>query len=144
MRRSAVWRIGAITALALMMTGCGAGTPQAYTELSAKQTSSDHLPDGYAHQDGIDADSVRLVGTHEANDYFLARFSDTDTKNGLCILIVPVEAPKDGYRACSGGTGELTAHMQGQRGVRYLPPGTPEIEGHDDWIRLSDNLVLMS
>ena len=137
-----MWRLGAVTALVVVLSGCGVGTPPAYTELSAEQTSSDRLPDGYEHQDGIDEDSVRLVGTHDDNDYYLARFSDTNTKNGVCILVVPAESPQTGYRACSGG-GELTTHMNGQRAVRYLPPGSPEIE-HDDWIRLSDNLVLLS
>lgn len=143
MIRSAASRIGALTATVLLMSGCGVGSPPAYTELSATQTSADDVPDGYAHDDDVDGDTIRFVGSHENVDYFLAQITNDEMRDGVCILVVPEDSPKDGYRACGGGTGEITVGAAGHRSARYLPPGAPEIDGHDDWVRLSDNLLLM-
>lgn len=139
-----MWRLGAMAALALVLSGCGVGTPPAYTELSAEQKSSDHLPDGYPHGEGLDAKSIRYVGSYENVDYFLSKYSEDGVRVGVCILISPADAPADGYRGCVGGPGAITVHVPGQKAAHYSPSGLPEADASEDAIRVSDNLVLLS
>lgn len=123
-------RLGALTAIVLLLGGCTAFPGQPYTELSHAQEPDDLVP--YGTPDNIDPDSTRFVGSHDDADFYLGMSTDRIP----CIIMDGV----GGGNGCGGG--ELTVSWAGFGSARYLPPAGAGLEVPDGWTRVSDNLIV--
>lgn len=136
MTRAAPWRIGALTAIVLLVSGCGSPTPPAFTEQTDPQTDEDRIPNGTP--DAIDPSSTRFVGSYEGADFYLGVSTQPDMRGGPCIIM---HGPKGGSTGCSEH-GQFTVNWQGFGSARYLTPATADDKLDEGWIRISDNLVV--
>ena len=139
MTRSAPWRIGVLTVMALMLSGCVAIDPPAYSELSDPSTDEDLLPIGLGDGLDIEEDSVRLVGEYDGASFFLAKYGNPNMDAGVCILVSADDADVGDAAAC--GDGQIRSVWPHWGTARYESEPIVESELDDGWVLISENLM---
>lgn len=143
MVRSVMWRVGALTAIVLLLSGCGPPPPPPpppYTELSEPQTDRDGMPNGLPDGAKVDAESLRYVGEYDDVTFYLARSTDPLMPYGVCFLYDAPKVENDGGGTGCGTHGVIAAWDWGS--ARYSGPAAiPNAEIEDGWVRISDNLI---
>ncbi|MET1018049.1 MAG: hypothetical protein ABWX76_14590 [Leifsonia flava] len=138
MTRSARWRIGALTTIVLLLSGCGAATQPAFAELANPQSDEDSILRGT--EEDVDPDSVRYVGSHDGSDIYLAISAEPDTRGGVCMFLRTPDADGD-TSSCSGG-GEFTLSWSEFGALRFRPPASAGLEPTAGWVRISENVIV--
>ncbi|MFU8948046.1 hypothetical protein ACLRGF_15090 [Mycetocola zhadangensis] len=134
MTRPLFWRITALTAIAVVLSGCAAAHPPAYAELASPQGDADTYAPGLP--ENLNESSVRFVGEHDGRSYYLAQSSSGTAGDSVCIL---VDAPDvDSSAGC--GNNEVTVTWSAGA-AQYNASPVPESAMQDDWVRISDNLI---
>ncbi len=138
MTRPALWRIGALTAVALLLTGCASGDTPRYTELDRPQVDSDIFP---ADQSEIlDTETTRLVGERDGRSFYLALPKGDEIENGICILVAGDDVPDGAVGGCSGPNSS-SRYPFGT--LKHDPSRIPDSALQDGWVRISDNLIFL-
>lgn len=138
MNRLTTWRIGALTVMALALSGCTAISPPAYSELSEAPTDEDLLPIGLGDGLDIEEDSVRLVGEYDGASFYLAKYGNPNMDAGICILVSADNADVGDGAAC--GDGPFRSMWPRWGTARYVRTPMVESELKAGWILISENL----
>jgi hypothetical protein len=133
---SATLRIGALTAVVLLMTGCTAAPEPVYTELDRPQTDTDIFPEDKS--EFIDTNSTRLVGELDGRSFYLALPKGDEIEDGICILVAGGDVPDGAVGQCTGPNSE-TGYPFGD--LKHDALRIPDSAFQDGWVRISDNLI---
>lgn len=136
MTRLAPLRIGALTAVVLLMVGCTQQPIPMYTELDRPQTDSDLFPDDEA--DIVDAETIRLVGELDGRSFYLGLPLGGEIEDGICILVAGESVPDGSVGGCTGPD-STTGYPFGD--LKHNPSWIPDSALQDGWVRISDNLI---
>ncbi|MET0844301.1 MAG: hypothetical protein ABWY23_10635 [Mycetocola sp.] len=137
MNRSAPWRIGALTAIVLMLSACFMTPSPVFTELSDPQEPGDLLPKRVPGN--VDPGSTRFVGTLDGTEFYLDISADPGMRGGPCII--HYDGLSDGT-GCGASGGEVTVEWVDFGSARYLPPASAGLELPQGWTRISTNLIV--
>ncbi len=122
----------------LGLTACVATGPAIFDR---QGSDADQLPNNVVipPEQEIDPDSVRLAGSRDGVDYYVAKHSSRHP--GVCLVINNAEASDDWVVGCGGDT-EVGAGSTKVGKATYFAstPGAREIP--EGWIRLNENLII--
>ncbi|MFI7495287.1 hypothetical protein ACH9D2_11300 [Kocuria sp. M4R2S49] len=122
-----------MTAVALGLTGCAQEPADLY---SGEQGEADVLPDSIdAGARGWDADSSRLLATHDGTEFYVVAGAEGD-----CLITYAPDAPENWIAGCTPGGRVGTS---GQLGIEadFAPAGLPG-EAPEGWVRLTPELQI--
>ena len=139
MNRLTTWRLGALTVVALALSGCAAVDQPAYAELSEPSTDEDLLPIGLGDGLDIEEGSVRLVGEYDGASFYLAKYGNPDMDAGICILVSSDQDDVGDNAGC--GDGQFKSVWPHWGTARYESTPIVESELDEGWILISENLM---
>lgn len=120
-----------VTAAALSVAGCTQSSADLY---AGEQQEPDVLPASVdAAEHGWDADSSRLLATHEGAEFYVVA-----GKEGDCLITYDPDAAEDWNAGCTPG-GRIST--RGRLGIAadFAPAGLPG-ETPEGWVRLTPQL----
>ena len=120
------------------LTACVATGPAIFDR---PLSDADRLPNNVVipPEQEIDLNSLRLAGSHDGVDYYVAKHSSRQP--GLCLVIDHPDASDDWVVGCGGDTevGAGSTNL-GKATYRAWPLSAREVP--DGWIQLNENLII--
>jgi hypothetical protein len=120
------------------LTACVASGPAIFDR---EGSDADRLPNNVVMPDvDIDPDSVRLAGSHDGVDYYLAKYSSPQP--GVCVVINNADTSDDWVVGCGGDSDRIGTGATNLGRATYLawPHSTREVP--EGWIQLNENLII--
>ena len=135
-------RVWAMVAIAVIvgfgLTACVATGPAIFDR---PLSDADRLPNDVVipPEQEIDPDSVRLAGSHDGVDYYVAKHSSRQPS--LCLVINNADVSDDWVVGCGGDT-EVGAGSTKLGKATYFASAPSAREVPEGWVQLNENLII--